>query len=136
MICLQFFQVCSHMVGILLHHITGLPNAKSGTTLGNYTLCHVTPAIPRSHSVNINTTLKLVGGVRFLCIVLATSANHTLVMGIRICCGVACTCSFGLATGVFGWCMLLVSVLSVTQMNASGMFRTCLACASCLVTIL
>ena len=64
------------MVGILLHHITGLPNAKSGTTLGNYTLCHVTPAIPRSHSVNINTTLRLVGGVRFLCIVLATSANH------------------------------------------------------------
>ena len=74
--------------------------------------------------------------VRLMWIIWVCCLQLTVNIGFRHRGGVALLCSSAFRTTsiVFGWCMLLVSVVSVKRIKSTGMLWTCLACASCFGT--
>ena len=146
MICVnKSLVVSSNLVGICLlvfrsHHYLACPLMmveKSGFGIGLYVvLCYNLGGLRVSALVLIGCRSSVLG-VRLMWIMWVCSLYVSVNIGWRHRGGIACICMLALCSIiVFGWCMLLVSVVSVKRIKSSGILWLNLMCSGVIVTII
>ena len=137
MICVnKSLVVSSNLVGICLL-TTGVMVEKSGFGIGLYVvLCYNLGGLRVSALVLIACHSSVLG-VRLMWIMWVCSLYVSVNIGLSHRGGIGCICMLPLCSIiVFGWCMLLVSVVSVKRIKSSGMLWLNLMCSGVIVTII